>query len=149
MYDIWYCPLYPVDAINVSNQVDRTGRDEWRAALAENIQQCGLVNPLIVLNHRGDKAKDHWLMTGTNRHWAVKHLGMTTVPAIVTGECEFEPKIKVELENLQSYFPDGEVYIGTHGPRLRGVCKPEDYVYPSSKGISDDGSVVRDEVRKV
>lgn len=128
MYDIWYCPEYPVEAIKVSKLVPRQGREDWRLSLAKNISERGLVNPLIVLNHRGPSYKDHWLMTGTNRHWAVVYLGWKTVPCIVTGECEFEPKEKVT--DLQSYFKDGEVYLGTHGPRLRGVCKPEDYVYP-------------------
>ena len=132
MYDIWYCPEYPVEAIRVSTKVVREGREDWRLALAENIRECGLVNPLIVLNHRGDQAEHHWLMTGTNRHWAIAHLGWETIPCIVTGECEFEPKIKVEPEELQSYFKDGEVYLGTYGPRLRNVCKPEDYEYPQT-----------------
>ena len=121
MYDIWFCPEYPVEAIKVSTRVLREGREEWRLALAENIQECGLVNPLIVLNHRGDRAADHWLMTGTNRHWAITKLGWSHVPCIVTGECEFEPKVKVDPKDLQSYFPDGEVYLGTWGPRLRDV----------------------------
>ena len=148
MYDLWFCPLYPVDSIRVSDKVPREGRENWRLALAENIQECGLVNPLIVLNHRGDKAEHHWLMTGTNRLWAVRHLGWERVPVIVTGECEFEPKVKVELEDLQSYFKDGEVYIGAYGPRLRGVCKPEDYVYPQAQGAPDDSTVIGDTLHK-
>ena len=119
-----------MEAIKVSTRVVREGREEWRLALADNIQKRGLVNPLIVLNHRGDRAANHWLMTGTNRHWAISHLGWTHVPCIVTGECEFDPKVKVDPKDLQSYFPDGEVYFGTWGPRLRDVCKPEDYQYP-------------------
>ena len=130
MYDIWFCPLYPAEAIRVSPKVPREGREDWRLALAENIQERGLVNPLIVLNHRGPGYEDHWLMTGTNRHWAVTYLRLERVPCIVTGECEFEPKVKVDPKDLQSYFKDGEVYLGTHGPRLRNVCKPEDFVYP-------------------
>lgn len=132
MYDIWFCPEYPVGEINVSSTVPREGREEWRLALADNIRECGLVNPLIVLNHRGTKYAPQWLMTGTNRHWAITHLGWDTVPCIVTGECGY-PSTKVALEDLQSYFPDGEVYLGTLGPRLRNVCKPEDYEYPSSQ----------------
>jgi len=132
MYDIWYCPLYPVDSIRVCNKVVREGRELWRVALAENIQGCGLVNPLIVINHRGDKAEHHWLMTGTNRLWAVQHLGWSHVPVIITGDCEFEPKVKVEIEDLQSYFRDGKVHLGYHGPRLEDVCKPENYEYPST-----------------
>lgn len=131
MYDIWFCPLYPMDAIKVSTKVDRDGREDWRLALAINIQECGLVNPLIVLNHRDSSLEDHWLMTGTNRHWAIEYLGWNHVPCIVTGECEFSPKVKVKPEDLQSYFKDGEVYIGAWGPRLRDVCKPEHYEYPN------------------
>ena len=51
MYDIWYCPEYPVEAIRVSTRVPREGREDWRLALAENIQRCGLVNPLIEKRH--------------------------------------------------------------------------------------------------
>lgn len=116
--------------INVSTKVPREGREEWRVALAENIRKCGLANPLIVLNHRGPRWGSKWLMTGTNRHWAITYLGWKTVPCIVTGECDVEPKFKVGPEELQDYFSDGEVYLGTHGPRLRDVCKPEDYEYP-------------------
>lgn len=129
MYDIWFCPEYPIEAIKVSTKVPREGREDWRLALAENIRKVGLVNPLIILNHRGPRYGDHWLMTGTNRHWALTHLGWTHVPCIVTGECEYNPKEIVT--DLQSYFKDGEVYLGYHGPRLRDVCKPEDYEYPS------------------
>lgn len=130
MYDIWFCPEYPVEAIRVSDKVVREGRDDWRLALAENIQECGLANPLIVLNHRGKGFEHNWLMTGTNRHWAITHLGWDTVPAIVTGDCEFEPKEKVTWDTIQSYFKDGEVYQGTYGPRLRNVSLPENYEYP-------------------
>lgn len=130
MYQIWYCPEYPVSKINSSKKVDRTGREDWRRALAENIREHGLANPLIILNHRPPKFEARWLMTGTNRLWAIKHLGWETVPAIVTGNCDVEPRFPVEPEELQTYFRDGEVYFGTHGPRLRGVCKPEDYEYP-------------------
>ena len=132
MYPIWYCEEYPVEAIRISKLVPREGREKWRLALAEDIRKHGLVNPLIILNHRGDKHPDghHWLMTGTNRHWAIQHLGWKTVPCIVTGDCEFSPKVVVYPDKLQEYFPDGEVYFGTHGPRLRATCSPENYEYP-------------------
>lgn len=130
MYDISYCPEYPIAEINSSDKVCRDGREEWRAALADNISECGLVNPLIIINHRGPGYKGKWLMTGTNRFWALTHLKWKTAPCIVTGECEY-PHTVVTTETLQAYFPDGEVYLGTHGPRLRDVCKPEDYEYPN------------------
>jgi len=68
-------------------------------------------------------------MTGTNRHWAVTYLGWETVPAIVTGERP-EGAERVDPLCIQDYFPDGEVYFGYHGPRLKGTCPPEAYEYP-------------------
>lgn len=129
-YPIWYVPALPLDWINVSQKVPREGREEWRIALAENIRENGLINPLIVLNHRPVKEyQPQWLMTGTNRLWALQYLGWTTAPAIVTGACPFD-KVEVPPSELQSYFPDGEVYFGTHGPRLAKVARPEFYEYP-------------------
>lgn len=130
-YQIWYVPDFPLAEINVSEKVPRTGREEWRLALAENIRKNGLKNPLIVLNHRDPTSwKPNWLMTGTNRLWALEYLGYTHAPAIVTGKCDQFRKREVPLCELQEYFADGEVYLGTHGPRLRGVCRPEEFEYP-------------------
>lgn len=101
-------------------------------ALAENIRQNGLVNPLIVLNHRGQGWEHHWLMTGTNRHWAICHLGWKTAPCIVTGDSDGFGVEEIPPERLQEYFGDGEVYIASTGPRLRNVALPERYEYPDS-----------------
>jgi hypothetical protein len=133
VYQIWYVPEFPLCEVNSSTKVDRTGREEWREALAEDIARQGLVNPLIIINHRGDGWHGNWLMTGTNRLWAIRSLGWTHAPAIVTGVCDKDGKVPVKVSELQQYFPDGEIYIGTHGPRLRNVCKPENYEYPNGE----------------
>lgn len=130
-YPIWYCPQYPIDLIRTSKKVPREGREEWRIALAENIAEHGLINPLIVLNHRDPSAwEHHWLMTGTNRHWALQYLGWEYAPAIVTGEHDGYGVELVSPSEIGKYFRDGEIYFGTTGPRLRNVAKPEDYEYP-------------------
>lgn len=131
MYDIWYCPEYPVDAIRVSTRVRREGRELWRPTLLESIRQRGLVNPLIVLNHRGDTAEHHWLMVGTNRHWAVVELGWKTVPVLVTGICEYDPKEQVTWDTIQSYIKDGRIVKGTWGPVMRDNSLPHKGQYPS------------------
>jgi hypothetical protein len=124
MYDIWYCPEYPVSEIKVSAKVDRGDREHWRPALLESIRERGLVNPLIVLNHRGPKLEKNWLMVGTNRHWAVTTLGWETAPVIITGECPYEPKVRVTWDTIQEYFPDGKVVQGYHGPTMEGNSLP-------------------------
>lgn len=135
-FDIWYCPSLPLDAINASTSVRKEGMEEWRPALAENIRQRGLVNPLIVLNHRDPRRyKLMWLKTGNNRLWALKHLGWATAPCIVTGTCDHLPKTRVTFDEAKTYFKDGELEIAheLHGTvlQLKDVCRPENYEYPN------------------
>ena len=132
MYEIWFCPRYPIEAIKSSTKVDRSGREEIRARLAEDIRENGLVNPIVVLNHRVGYM-DHYCMQGLNRLEALKILGWSTVPCIVTGECEFDPKVLVARTHLQDYFVDGELIFGDHGPKLINTVPPETYEYPSSE----------------
>ena len=135
MFSIWYVPAYPLANINFSANIYKDGMEKFRPALAENIKQQGLVNPLIVLNHRDPaRYQPNWLKTGNNRLWALKYLGWTHAPCIVTGDCNIEPKIKVTLDEAKAYFKDGQLEMVTeiHGTvlQLRGVCKPENYEYP-------------------
>ncbi len=139
MFDIWFCPIVPLDAITVSKKVYKEGSEIWRLALAKNISEHGLVNPLLVLNHRGPKYKGNWLKTGTNRIWALRHLGWKTAPCLVTGTCDYWPATKVTLEEAQSHIKDGRLIVieEAHGwiLHLENVCLPEDYVYPSDTQV--------------
>ena len=137
MFDIYYCPEYPIEAINASDKIVKEGMDEYRPALAKNIAEQGLVNPLIILNHRDpERYKERWLKTGNNRLWALKHLGWTHVPVIITGKCDY-PCTKVTLEEANEYCKDGDlVYLEeAHGGilQMQNVCKPEDYEYPNAR----------------
>jgi len=134
MYDIWYCPNYPIEKIISSIKVDRSGRKEIQARLAENIRENGLINPLIVMNHRGPKFKDHYCMQGLNRLSAVKLLGWSTVPCIITGPCNHEPRVRVEPEDVQQYFLDGRASFTTScwdRLTLEDVTLPDNYEYPA------------------
>lgn len=133
MYDIWFCPHYPIEAINSSLKVDRSGRSKVWTALAEDIRERGLLNPIIILNHRPKKFKDHYVMQGLNRLEAIKYLGWSTAPCIVIGDCEFTPKVKVT--DIQDYIRDGTVvYNSSHGPHIDGTVPPETYTYPTERG---------------
>lgn len=134
MFDIFFCAEYPIEDINFSTRVYHEGSEKWRPALADNIREQGLVNPLIILNHRGEGYTTKYLKTGNNRLWALKELGWTHVPCIVTGSCD-HPCIKVTLKEAESYFKDGRLVCKNTSLGkslvLRDVCKPEDRVYPT------------------
>lgn len=129
-FDVWYVPAYPID------KIDHTKRDaqhhaELRVALAANIKLQGLINPLIVLNHYRPKCKPNWLMVGTNRLWALKSLGWTHAPAIVTGPPPVYEHVAVSPAELPSYFRDGRPYLSAYGIALTGTTPPETFRYPS------------------
>ena len=134
MFDIYYCPEYPLEDIQFSTKIVKEGSEKFRPALAENISKQGLVNPLIVLNHRDPtRYKERWLKTGNNRLWALKQLGWTHAPVLITGHCDY-PCTQVTFEEAQEYIKDGELEMVEEAfgavLQLRNVCKPENYEYP-------------------
>ena len=135
MFDIWYCADYPLDKINVSTKVYRADFDLWRPALAQNIAEQGLANPLIVLNHRTGKYRDLWLKIGNNRYWALRKLGWTHAPVIITGDPEHSG-IKVTLKEAQQYIKDGTLYYDDHCPggtlRIHNYTDPSKFEYPTN-----------------
>lgn len=127
---MFYAPLFPVPEINFDH-TPRPEREAWRLALAADIEANGLVNPLIVLNHPRPKCPDMWLMVGTNRLWAVRHLGWKHVPAVVTGACPY-PNVEVGTwEELQNLFKDGQPYKSAYGIALQNTTPPESGDYPA------------------
>ena len=139
-YEMWYCPRYPVAAIRTPpNRPNlrmhtqhvrfREARKAQLAVMTKHIKTHGLINPLIILNHPNrpnfERRGGKYLRTGRNKFWCIKQLGWTTVPAIVTGECQYE-RVAVTQLNLQDYFHDGNVYYDVIGPRLRGATKVRD-----------------------
>lgn len=122
-YPIWYCPKYPVSVLRSGEP--RPEFYEALKGLKRDVRARGLINPLIVLNHRDpERFKRDWVMTGRNRLFVVKELGWETVPAIVTGDCQYKA-FPVPWSYIGEYFRDGEVYFGHSGPRLRAVARFE------------------------
>lgn len=137
MFKIFYCPEYPLEDIQYSKNIRKDGMEKFRPALAQNIAEQGLVNPLIILNHRDPaRYKERWLKTGNNRLWALQQLGWTHAPAIVTGKCD-HPCTEITLEEANEYCKDGDlVYLEeAHGGvlQMQNVCKPENYEYPNAR----------------
>jgi hypothetical protein len=133
-YPLWYTPAYPIQRIQYSHKQEWSHKTDHLPALLAHIREHGLINPLIILNHRDpSQYKARYVMTGTNRLWCVKQLGWKTVPAIVTGDCDV-PATRVEWEHIDDYFPDGEVYLGSQGPRIRGYSNFLLGEFPCSAG---------------
>ena len=136
-FDLWYAPDYPLDKIRVSTKVYREDFEKWRPALAQNISEWGLVNPLIVLNHRSGKYNDNWLKIGNNRYWALRYLGWSTAPVLITGYSDYGTK--VTLEEAKALFMDGELYYDerTDGGtlRIRNFSDPSKFEFPNDRPI--------------
>ncbi len=128
-FEVWYVPEYPIEKIDHTKHPPGH-RIDLRVRLAENIRLQGLVNPLIVLNHPREKCPPNWLMVGTNRLWALKHLGWTHAPAIVTGPRPVYPAVPVTPAELPGYFKDGRPYLSAYGIALTGTVPPETFHYP-------------------
>jgi ParB-like nuclease family protein len=123
---LWYCCTYPVAALS-AGPTEFSHRAPYLPALLEHIREHGLVNPLIVLNHRDPKSfVPRTVMTGTNRLWCVRQLGWEIVPALVQGPVDdvwhlIGPVPVRDIRHAQQFFSDGELYMSASGNlRLRG-----------------------------
>lgn len=132
-FDVWYVERFPIAAINHTPAPSAQHRVPLRVALAENIAKQGLINPLIVLNHPRDKCRPNWLMVGTNRLWALKYLGWTHAPAVVTGPEPEYPSKALAPADVPAYFKDGRPYLSAWGIGLTGTVPPESFRYPCPK----------------
>lgn len=129
--EFWYCPQYPLGALTPSSDFHPVAVAA-RPALRDNIDKYGMVNPLIVWNMEPSKWwGNEFIGTGNNRYYCLKELGWTHAPAVVQGECPYEPKVEIPVEELPSYFKDGEPWIADDGRlRMKGVCLPQRKEFP-------------------
>lgn len=98
-------PLWrlPVNEIEYEESDDPSDGVEI-AALAENIRQCGLIHPILVIKQR--KHKKYQLISGQRRLEATKLLGRTHICAIVIKSDDLTP-LKISLsENIMRKRPD-------------------------------------------
>lgn len=141
MRDIFYCEKFPVGEINFSTKFYHEGSEEWRPALADNIREHGLVNPLYMVNDRGPHYAQLWLKTGNNRLWAIKSLGWSHVPVIITGSCP-HPCKKITVKEANALLGDGyfvwEMRHWGMSLELKGMCLAADGEYPSDKEPNED-----------
>lgn len=132
-YKIWYCPRFPLGECRVGS----VGGDlvhATRPALLEDIRARGMLNPIVILNHR-DSAEweGNWVWVGANRVWVARQLGWTQIPALVTGTCS-HPSTEVEWDRIQEFTCDGEFYLDNLGwLRLRGMTDFKKGEFPDAR----------------
>lgn len=75
--------------------------DEALADMAASIKQYGVLQPLIVAQHRSDSGEEYMLIAGERRWRASKLAGLTHVPAIVRTMQDLERLEVALIENVQ------------------------------------------------
>ena len=133
-----YCPEFPLERLRYRDlwELDELGR-AWREALRDDIKERGIRTPLLVWNHhltdphvKHLSKKPYLLMNGRNRMWALRSLGHTHAPAIVSGECEYPAEPLKNAEEVLQYWPDGHMVVKEHGIEVTGKTNPKRHEYP-------------------
>lgn len=138
-YTMWYCPEFPLDRLRYRDldALDPLGRT-WRRAMQADIAKRGMRVPLLVWNHQDqfiDLAqiinKPYHLRVGRNRLWAIKDLGWTHAPAVVSGRCEFPCEQITTEERLRELWPDGHISVEPQGVHVYNKTDPTAFIYPA------------------
>lgn len=147
-YPIWFVPEFPLEILRWRDLgvLDPLGLP-WRTALVEDIRKRGVKCPMFVCNHQmmrnaagqplfADLAmvvnKPFHLRVGRNRRWALRQLGYTHCPALVTGD--LAPEMQGQLigtpDSLQRVWPDGHVRVEKEMIYITGKADASEYEYP-------------------
>ena len=84
----------PLNDIILRDQIRKDISQETIKNLANDINQKGLINPVLVMKHQ-DKPNKFYLLLGEHRFRAFKFLSRTTIPCIVRDFFEDENKLKL------------------------------------------------------
>jgi hypothetical protein len=147
-YPIYYVPRFPLEILRYRDlaSLDPLGL-EWRKALLEDISARGLKCPMLVLNHQQMKNsggshlfpdlamvinKPFHLRVGRNRRWALRELGWTHAPAVVTGPIrpDMDGELVTTAERLQQVWTDGDLRVEKDMVYCVGKCDPTERIYP-------------------
>lgn len=147
-YPIYYVPQFPLEILRYRDlyEKDPLGR-EWRDNLKADIVARGLKCPLMVVNHQmmrnsgGSPVFPHLAMiipkpfhlrVGRNRRWALRELGWTHAPALVTGPVlpEWASELISSPERLQAVWTDGDIRVEKDFMYCTGKADPSEFEMP-------------------
>lgn len=147
-YPIYYVPAFPLEILRYR---DLAALDpisgHWRTALKDDIAKRGMKCPMLVCNHQLMKnaggsylfpdlamvmPKPYHLRVGRNRRWALRELGWTHAPAVVTGPVrpEWESELITTPERLQQVWGDGDMRVEKDFVYVTGKCDASEGQYP-------------------
>ena len=77
--------------------------------------------------------KPYHLRVGRNRRWALRELGWTHAPALVTGNVDpaWESELITTPERLQAVWPDGDIRVEKDFIYCTGKADPSEFEYPA------------------
>src|SRR5688572_25270548 len=86
-FPVWFVRRVPVESIRGGKPVPSlVAKEIWFPPLLSDIEERGLQNPLLIVSHHPRTDREHqWIRVGMNRLCAVKALGWSHAPCIVTG----------------------------------------------------------------
>ena len=148
-YPVYFVPKFPLEILRYRDlaSLDALGL-EWRKALLADISARGMKCPMLVLNHQNMKnaggsplfpdlamiiPKPYHLRVGRNRRWALRELGWTHAPCLVTGPVrpEWESELITTPERLQQVWTDGDLRVEKDMVYCTGKCDPSEYEQPA------------------
>lgn len=156
-YDLYYIPEFPLPLLRDKPPED-IKIEKFRAGrylLLDDIRERGMLNPLVVWNHRNPPHPQwklyplpYYLKLGLNRRWCLGELGFTHAPCIVTynrGEVPIFEHTKLEnYSEIPRYWKDGVFRMIQQGPTGKGKTALDKYEFPEFKNSDRQIVVTRD-----
>ena len=135
---LWYCRNVPIEMLKSSPTLGEN-KAPWFEKLVEDTKINGLASPLMVCNgHDGGIERQFPMRVtcGMNRLQALRKLGWTTVPCLVSHNIpEGVPGVELRTrEEGQAYLRDGFLCIIKSGVRVNQTVHPESEKYPQTEG---------------
>jgi len=134
-HPVYFVRRVPIDSIRGGKPVPSLmDPDIWYPPLVKNIREKGLVNPLFILNHRPRDSFNHqWILTGMNRLKALRELGWTEVPCIITGPIDkwdlppLDPELALQWRRKDGFKVPPSSQIALDGKLLRTPLAVNEY----------------------
>lgn len=142
-YDLYFVPEFPLHLLR-NKGIDEIKTEKFRHGrllLLDDIRERGMLNPLIVWNHKCDSQSHFktyplpwYLKLGLNRRWCLGELGYTHAPSIVTMNGGSTPPFPHERltsgKQILQYWRDGEFVWHAQGPTGKKKAALDKYEFP-------------------
>jgi len=138
-YVIWYVPNFPLVKLKYTPLEDTTQETPRRLMLAKDIDERGLMNPLLVWNHtpvtQRDYPRPYYLQLGYNKLWALKYLKRPNAPAFLTMDVGHAPEFPCRgiyrNDDVLRFWKDGDFVWAPVGITAKNCARLDYYEIPA------------------